>query len=138
MKKLITKFFLFLCVNILGMSELAAKVATSGLAVLYAQVKTSSGNNSDQGPEFLDPLCACVKIAILEYKPLDTKVSIHSHRIHHQDPSWHQGVLRGFSGVVRDQLTQLHLPILYVRGLELGFIIPDSGSPNIEHLHYIT
>lgn len=109
------------------MTEFASKFAINGFNAFYQQVRNEIGLNTVDGKtdtDFLDPICTCVKIGLLQFKPLDTKISINNNRINYQDPSWHQGVIRGWGGFIRDHLNHIELPILYFRGIQLGHIKP--------------
>ena len=105
------------------MDGYVVKCAGTGLQVLFSQL----ANNSECSIEFIDPLCAMIKLACLALKPNGTKISIHDNNISIQDPGTLQGMIRWLNSDERQQLHQLRLPLLYFRGLELEYI-------NIENL----
>lgn len=60
----------------------------------------------------LEPLCVIFKLAILQYKPKNTKLSIKNNSIHFQEPSYDQGIIRKWEGDSREDLHNLYHPIL--------------------------
>jgi hypothetical protein len=100
------------------MDPFYVKCASNGLNLVFTQLQTSS----EIKIEFIDPLCTLIKLGILAFKPNGTKISIHDNTISVQEPSTFQGLYRWLNSDERDQLHQLRQPILYFRGLELGFI----------------
>ncbi len=115
------------------MSELIAKYAGPSLAALYTQLTAST----EQPIEFLDPLCTATKLAVFSLKPKDTRASIRNNGIYIQEPTMIQGAQRWWTGDARDHLHQLRLPLLYFRGLQLGFVEADSIKVNPDILKYL-
>jgi hypothetical protein len=100
----------------MSVDKYVAKCAGASIMVLYGQL-----SQVEPRLEFIDPICGIVKLAILAYKPIGTKLSLHENRINIQDPSKLQGLHRMFASDDRDQLHQLRSLVIYFRGLELGY-----------------
>lgn len=66
--------------------------------------------------QILDPLTTMVKLSILGYKPLGTKLAIDNNRIHFQEPSLLQGFWRWAYGNKRYELHHLLNPIVKAVG----------------------
>jgi len=66
--------------------------------------------------QILDPLTTMVKLSILAYKPIGTKLAIDSNRIHFQEPSILQGFWRWAYGNKRYELHHLLNPIVKAVG----------------------
>ena len=62
----------------------------------------------------IEPLICLVRLAILEFKPYGTKISIFNNRISYNDPNMLQGALRWSNGDTRDDLHNIFLPITKV------------------------
>jgi len=62
--------------------------------------------------QILDPLTTMVKLSILAYKPVGTKIAIDNNRIHFQEPSILQGFWRWAYGNKRYELHHLLNPIV--------------------------
>ena len=60
----------------------------------------------------LEPLTVIIKLAILKYKPPNTKLSIKDNRIIYQPPTYDQGFIRMIEGDTREDLHNLYHPIL--------------------------
>lgn len=61
--------------------------------------------------KILDPMSTIVRLAILSYYPVNTKLSIHNNSLYLQEPSYVQATLRWGSGDDRSDLHNLHNPI---------------------------
>lgn len=59
----------------------------------------------------IDPLTCMIRLAILSFKPMGTKISIIDNRIKYNDPSLLQGTIRWTQGDNRDDLHNLYGPI---------------------------
>lgn len=92
------------------------KYASNGLSLLFKQL------NTDSSLELIDPFCTIFKLAILNYKPEGTKLSIKNNTVSLQENTALQGFYRWYNSDERDQLYQLKLPIFYFRGIVLNFI----------------
>jgi len=66
--------------------------------------------------QILDPLTTMVKLSILAYKPIGTKLAIDNNRIHFQEPSILQGFWRWAYGNKRYELHHLLNPIVKAVG----------------------
>lgn len=70
--------------------------------------------NNKQKKLVLDPLTTLFKLAILKFYPVYTKLSFTNYQIHIQPPTYLQGSMRYFYGDTREDLHNLHNPILRV------------------------
>ena len=66
-------------------------------------------NNSNS---IIDPLTCLIRLAILEFKPINTKISIKNNRITYNDPNILQGTLRWTNGDKRSDIHNIYNPIL--------------------------
>ena len=115
------------------MDDYFVKCARSGLSMLVSQMSPVP-----DGPiEYIDPICTILKLCLLQYKNMGTKISIKNNVISIQDPGYIQGVQRWMNSDGRDQLHQLKLPIFYFRGIVLGFIPVDHLNIDQYILNYI-
>ena len=66
-------------------------------------------------PEILlDPITTVTKLALLQYKPSGTKISIQNNKISYIEPTIFQGTLRMFQGDQREDLKNLYTPIVAI------------------------
>ena len=61
----------------------------------------------------LEPFLSFIKIAILNFKPDNTKISINNHNIDYRLPSMYQGILRWSYGETRKDLDFIEISILF-------------------------
>ena len=61
--------------------------------------------------EVLDPLCCIIKLCILSFKPINTKISIKNNSIQYQEPNIIQSAIRWKNGDKRDHIHNLLNPI---------------------------
>ena len=61
--------------------------------------------------QIIEPLTCMMRLAILSFKPVGTKICIYDNSIYIQEPSFLQGTLRWISGDNRNDLHYLLLPI---------------------------
>jgi hypothetical protein len=61
--------------------------------------------------QLMEPLSTMIRLAILQFKPEGTKISIHSNKITFQPPTILQGPIRWSNGDKRNDLHNLYLPI---------------------------
>ena len=66
-------------------------------------------NNSNS---IIDPLTCLIRLAILEFKPINTKISIKNNRITYNDPNILQGTLRWTNGDKRSDIHNIYNPII--------------------------
>lgn len=59
----------------------------------------------------LDPLTCIIRLNILEFKPIGTKISLHNNKIKYNEPSLIQGALRWTNGDNREDLHNLFNPL---------------------------
>ena len=63
--------------------------------------------------KILEPFLSFIKIAILNFKPDNTKISISNHDIFYRLPSMYQGILRWSYGETRKELDYIEISILF-------------------------
>jgi hypothetical protein len=59
----------------------------------------------------IEPLICLIRLAILEFKPCGTKISIYNNRIIYNEPNLLQGAVRWSNGDSRDDLHNIYHPI---------------------------
>jgi len=115
------------------MEETVVRYASSGISMLFTQIT----HNTEHPSEIIDPFCTIIKLALLHYKDVGTKISIKNSAIDIQEAWLFQGAQRWFNDDGRNQLHQLKLPIFYFRGIVLNFIMFDHLEFDQESLNYI-
>jgi len=60
----------------------------------------------------IDPLTCLIRLAMLEFKPINTKISIKNNRITYNDPNILQGALRWSNGDNRSDIHNIYNPII--------------------------
>jgi hypothetical protein len=68
--------------------------------------------NNDVKNYVLDPLTCIIRCAILSFKPIGTKLSIHNNKITFIDPNILQGAIRWTYGDKREDLHNIYKPII--------------------------
>tara|TARA_B100001093_G_scaffold488878_1_gene526522 strand:+ start:314 stop:1141 length:828 start_codon:yes stop_codon:yes gene_type:complete len=68
-------------------------------------------NEKDRN-SIIEPLICLVRLAILDFKPIGTKISIFNNRITYNEPNILQGAVRWSNGDARDDLHNIYLPII--------------------------
>ena len=76
----------------------------------------------------LDPLTCIIRLSILEFKPIGTKISLNNNKIKYNDPSVIQGALRWSNGDNREDLHNLFNP------LKKAVLWYDVKNPEIKNL----
>lgn len=66
----------------------------------------------------LEPRCCIFKIILLNYKSSGTKISINNNAITFNEPSYIQGILRYYMGDSRNDLHNIHNPL--IKAMELS------------------
>lgn len=82
---------------------------TSGVGFVY----NSLGDNSNS--QILDPLTTVIRLSILSFKQVGTKISIHLNKIEYQEPNILQGTFRWSKGDKRSDLHNLCNPLKICR-----------------------
>lgn len=100
------------------MSDILITYASSGIGTLFSQLRQHSNSHI----EYLDPICTLLKLCVLNYKQIGTKIGIRNNTITIQEYNMFQNIFRTFHNDSRDQLYQLKMPILYFKGLESKII----------------
>ena len=77
---------------------------------VYDTVKSNIITNKN---DLLDPLSVIIKLNILNYKPVGTKISIQNNKICLQDNTYVQGTIRSIYGDKKNDLNMLYGPIIY-------------------------
>jgi hypothetical protein len=109
-----------------------------GIARFLSHVSSSTSMSEESKITYLDPFCSAVKIGILHFKTPNCKLGIKQNTIDIQAPTHFQGLHRYMNGDERDQLYQLKLPILYLRGLELGHLSPENFKVEVKYVGYLS
>lgn len=76
----------------------------------------------------LDPLTCIIRLGILEFKPIGTKISLNNNKIKYNDPSVIQGALRWSNGDNREDLHNLFNPL---KKAVLWYDVNNSEIKNI-------
>ena len=76
----------------------------------------------------LDPMTCIIRLSILEFKPIGTKISLNNNKIKYNDPSAIQGALRWSNGDNREDLHNLFNP------LKKAVLWYDVKNPEIKNL----
>ena len=79
-------------------------------------------SNTDQKNVILEPLSCVLKLSLLFYKPLGTKLSITKNSIVYNDPNVYQGIMRTYTGDSRDDLHNLCYPLMISLNLNPGTV----------------
>jgi hypothetical protein len=82
----------------------------SALSTKYFYDMYQDWNNSPD--MLLDPVTTVSRIALLQYKPEGTKISIQNHKITYMETSFYQGTWRMFQGDQREDLKNLYKPVI--------------------------
>ncbi len=85
-------------------------------------------NNKDKNI-IIDPLSCLIKLNILQYYPIGTKIGINDNSVSINDPSMLQGALRFIKGDGREDLHNLYIPI--IKSIEWYW---DDTNPEINNL----
>lgn len=99
------------------MSDFIIKYAGTGLSAILYQVRQQNDHI-----EFLDPICTMLKLCVLGFKPVGTKISIRNNTIITQDNNYLQTFFRSYNNDCREHIYQLKCPILYFKLLESGIL----------------
>ena len=67
--------------------------------------------NNEKDDSIIEPLTCLIRLSILEFKPLNTKLSISNNRITYDDPTVLQGALRWSNGDKREDIHNIFNPI---------------------------
>jgi hypothetical protein len=74
------------------------------------EIITNLFNEKDRN-SIIEPLICLVRLAILDFKPVGTKISIFNNKITYNEPNLLQGAVRWSNGDARDDLHNIFLPI---------------------------
>ena len=75
-------------------------------------------NNNMNRNLILEPFCCILRIILLNYKPIGTKISIQNNSIQYYDPSIYQGILRSIYGDNREDIHNLYSPIFFKQSIK--------------------
>jgi hypothetical protein len=89
------------------MNQFSNSVIKTTMGYLYHYISPSQDEL-----QIIDPFSCMIRLAMLDIKPIGTKISIYNHRIYFHDPSAIQGAIRWVSGSTREQLHYLKTPII--------------------------
>jgi hypothetical protein len=79
--------------------------------LFYKICQPKKHNIETDTTKILNPILVLIKLALLSFKPHETKMSIHNHNIYLSPPSLVQGLSRGWYKDSKDDLHHLLLPI---------------------------
>ena len=60
----------------------------------------------------LEPLSCVLKLSLLQWKPIGTKISVYNNSLHYHEPTMYQGILRSWGGDSRQDLHNICHPII--------------------------
>ena len=78
-----------------------------------SNVLTKNINDKNKS-QVLDPLSSLIRLALLNYKPIGTKLSFYNNTINFQEPDFLQSAKRWSSGDNRNQIHNLYNPIFKI------------------------
>lgn len=107
------------------------KIGGFGLSFLSEQFFSSNINF-----DYLDPITTIIKISLLRYKKIGTKLGIYKHIVKIQDVGLYQSIQRFINSDDRTELYKLRWPLLYFHGMILGHIegITDDDKNFLNYL----
>lgn len=78
---------------------------------IYSYISNAENNTNKARVQILEPLTTIVKLAIISFKPIGTKIAISNNKLYIQSPNIAQGVLRWTYGNNREEVHHLLKPI---------------------------
>lgn len=75
------------------------------------QFFSSIFSNNSKPDSIIEPLTCLIRLSILEYKPIGTKISVNNNKIQYNDPNILQGAIRWSNGDAREDLHNIFNPI---------------------------
>jgi hypothetical protein len=94
----------------------------SSIPYFMENLASSLGYSNDKN-QILDPITTSVRLSLLIYKPMYTKIGINRNRVNFQEPNIFQGIMRKASG---DQRTDIHILISSIKNLINWYNISDK------------
>lgn len=91
------------------------------------EILTNLFNEKDRN-SIIEPLICLTRLAILDFKPVGTKISIFNNKISYNEPNILQGAVRWSNGDARDDLHNVFLP------LTKAPIWYDVNKPDIQNI----
>ena len=91
------------------------------------EILTNLFNEKDRN-SIIEPLICLTRLAILEFKPIGTKISIFDNKISYNEPNILQGAVRWSNGDMRDDLHNIFLPLTKAA---LWYDVSNSDIQNI-------
>jgi len=85
------------------------KYIGTGVGLFYESL------NEDSKSQILDPLTTVIRLSILSFKNIGTKISINLNKIEYQEPNLFQGTFRWKNGDKRSDLHNLYNPLKICR-----------------------
>lgn len=70
-----------------------------------------SNTTSHDITKIVEPLSTIIRLAIFNYKPIGTKLSIQNYKISYHEPAYLSGVYRCINGDNKEDIHYLHIPI---------------------------
>ena len=87
-----------------------------------------NNNNIDNSSQVLDPLSSLIRLVLLIYKPIGTKLSFNNNKIIFQEPDFLQSTKRWTYGDNRNHIHNLYKPIFKINSWY------DTSKPEIIYL----
>ena len=82
------------------------------LKKVYSLITNYNHSNNGASNQILEPLTTIIKLAIISFKPVGTKIAIDSNKIYIQSPNYAQSISRWWYGNNREELHYILKPIL--------------------------
>ena len=80
--------------------------------IKYLYIGDKLLNQTNDKKIILEPFCCLCRLALIKYKPDNTKICIHNNGIYYLEKNIFQGVIRTYYGDKRDDLHNLYAPIM--------------------------
>ena len=81
----------------------------------FIKIFSNYFNLNDNNSQILDPFSTIIRLCLLKYKPIGTKISISNNKIEYQNPTALQGTIRWAHGDDRTQLHNFQNPLIISR-----------------------
>lgn len=84
---------------------------SSSIKEKVCQFFSSLFSTESKPDSIIEPLTCLIRLSILEYKPVGTKISVSNNKIQYNDPNILQGAIRWSNGDAREDLHNIFNPI---------------------------
>lgn len=89
----------------------------------------AGGTSRKDKNQILDPVSTAIKISLLKYRPVGTKLGLGKNRIYFHNPTLYQGLMRHVQG---DEKSDIHVVICALEDFVVRY---NSANPDILYLH---